>query len=124
MNLNAELLEKAKLAKSSEELMTVAKANGFDLTGEEAERYFSYLNSKSGELGDDELGDVSGGRRCFTTYYEGQPVVTTFNSCGHYRYLNYETEGEKAGGGNCIQCTYYKCNGWICLCTCPQRYND
>lgn len=43
MNLNEELLEKAKMAKSYEELITLAKANGMDLSDEEAKTCFCEL---------------------------------------------------------------------------------
>ena len=60
MELNNELLQKAKVAKSAEELMTLAKENGVELTKEEAQEYFAQLN-KSGELSDEELDNVAGG---------------------------------------------------------------
>ncbi len=56
----SELLEKAKLAKSAEELIALAKENGTELTEEEANTYFAKLN-KNGEISDDELDSVSGG---------------------------------------------------------------
>ncbi len=36
MNLNKEILDKAKLAKNPEELLAFAKENSIDLTGDEA----------------------------------------------------------------------------------------
>ncbi len=59
--LTPELLEKAKLAKSAEELIALAKENGAQLSAEEANTYFAKLNSKTGELSDDELDNVAGG---------------------------------------------------------------
>ncbi len=61
MKVNSELLEKAKMAKSPEELIAIAKENGFDLTEEEAKTFFAKLNAKECELFDDELDDVAGG---------------------------------------------------------------
>ena len=61
MELNKELLEKAKTATSAEELLALAKENGIEMTEEEAKEYFSKLNTKTGELADDELDNVSGG---------------------------------------------------------------
>ena len=58
--LTPELLEKAKLAKSAEELIALAKENGAELTAEEANTYFAQLH-KTGELSDDELDSVAGG---------------------------------------------------------------
>ena len=61
MQQNKEMLEKAKTAKSVEELITLAKENGIELTEEKATAYFEKLNAKSEELADDELDNVSGG---------------------------------------------------------------
>ena len=60
MNISKELLEKAKTAKSAEELLAMAKAEGFELPEGEAKTVFSKLN-KTGELSDEELNNVSGG---------------------------------------------------------------
>lgn len=56
-----EMIEKAKAAKSAEELLAIAKENGIELTEEEAKNYFEQLCPKSGELSDDELDNVAGG---------------------------------------------------------------
>jgi predicted ribosomally synthesized peptide with nif11-like leader len=55
------MIEKAKTAKSADELLKVAKENGINLTFDEANTYFAQLNSTSDELSDDELDNVSGG---------------------------------------------------------------
>ena len=60
MDFTKEMLEKAKSAKSAEELMELAKAEGMELTAEEAEKHFAELH-RSGELADEELDNVSGG---------------------------------------------------------------
>ena len=60
-NLTPEMIEKAKAAKSAEELLEFAKANGVEMTADEAKTYFAQLNPKSGELSDDDLDAVSGG---------------------------------------------------------------
>ena len=49
--MDKERFEKAKGAKSAEELLSLAKANGVELTEEEAAEYFAQLN-KSGEISD------------------------------------------------------------------------
>ena len=61
MNFHAKLVEKAKAAKTAEELYEIAKANGVEMTEDEAEIYFAQLNPKGGELADDELDGVAGG---------------------------------------------------------------
>lgn len=80
MELNKELLEKAKEAKSAEELMSFAKENGMELTKEEAEAYFAQLN-KSGELSDEELDNVAGGG-CHNK--DGRLVVTVWYNCSDF----------------------------------------
>jgi predicted ribosomally synthesized peptide with nif11-like leader len=60
-NFNEEMIEKAKAAKSAEELLEIVKANGIELTADEAATYFAQLNPKSGELDDDALDCVAGG---------------------------------------------------------------
>ena len=61
MELNKELLAKAKNAKTPEELIALAKENGTEMTEESAKAYFHQLNPKTGELSDDELDNVAGG---------------------------------------------------------------
>ena len=60
MKFTDEMLEKAKTAKSAEELLAMAKAEKVELTEEEAAKAFAELN-KTGELSDEELDNVAGG---------------------------------------------------------------
>ena len=60
-NLTPEMIEKAKTAKSAEELLALAKENNVEMTADEAATYFAQLNPKSGELNDDDLDNVAGG---------------------------------------------------------------
>ena len=60
-NLKPEMIEKAKEAKSAEELLELAKENNVEMTADEAATYFAQLNPKSGELDDDDLDAVAGG---------------------------------------------------------------
>ena len=60
-NLTPEMIEKAKAAKSAEELLSIAKESGVEMTADEAATYFAQLNPKSGELNDDDLDSVAGG---------------------------------------------------------------
>lgn len=55
------MIEKAKAAKSVEELLEIAKANNVEMTADEAHTYFAQLGPKSGELDDDDLDNVAGG---------------------------------------------------------------
>ena len=61
-----EMIDKAKAAKSVEEILEFAKANSVEMTEKEAKSYFAQLNPKCGELDDDDLDNVSGG--CGTQY--------------------------------------------------------
>ena len=58
-NFNAEMIEKAKAAKSAEELLELAKAEGIDITEDEARKYFEQINLP--DLDDELLDMVSGG---------------------------------------------------------------
>lgn len=58
--LTPELIEKAKQAKSPEELIALAKESEIALSEDEAKAYFERLN-RSGALSDEELDSVSGG---------------------------------------------------------------
>ena len=60
-NFTPEMIEKAKTAKTYEELLEIAKAGGVELTADEAATYFAQLNPQSGELDDDALDGVAGG---------------------------------------------------------------
>ena len=60
MNISKELLEKAKTAKTAEELFAMAKAENIEMTAEEANKVYAELH-KTGELSDEELDNVSGG---------------------------------------------------------------
>ena len=62
-NLTPELIEKAKTAKSVEELLKLADGNGIELTEEEAKTYFAQLNANAA-VSDDELDAVAGGGSC------------------------------------------------------------
>ena len=60
MKFSKELIEKAKTAKTAEELLEMAKAEHIELTEEEAKKAFEKLN-KNCELSDEELDNVAGG---------------------------------------------------------------
>ena len=60
MNISKELIEKAKTAKTAEELLEMAKAENVELTAEQAAKAFEELN-KNGELSDEDLDNVAGG---------------------------------------------------------------
>ncbi|MGN0813046.1 MAG: Nif11-like leader peptide family RiPP precursor [Candidatus Coproplasma sp.] len=74
MNVSKDLLEKAKTAKTAEELLALAKAENIELTEEEAAKAFERLNACA-ELSDEELDNVSGG--CGSE--PEKPTVNKFN---------------------------------------------
>ena len=91
-----EMVLKLKQAKSTQELLALAKENGMEMTEESAQAYFEQLNKK-GELADDELDNVSGGGcstaggytvvssglDCFITDPDGTPGYTSNFSVVH-----------------------------------------
>ena len=89
-NLTPEMIEKAKTAKSAEELFEIAKTDGMEMTADEAATYFAQLNPKSGELDDDELDNVAGGA----------------GKCGDPTNKDLFPEGTKVRCkyGNCLRC--------------------
>ena len=122
MEMNKELLAKAKGAKTPEELFAIAKENGTELNEESAKAYFDLLQPKNGELSDEELDNVSGGG----CYNGDRLIVTIRNRCN---YWVCKTDGESymdswAGGickkcgcasvcENCKYCSYEK-GLWLC----------
>ena len=60
MNISKEFFEKAKTAKSAEELLQMAKEENVELTEEQAAKAFAELN-KTGEIADEELDNAAGG---------------------------------------------------------------
>lgn len=100
MELNNELIAKAKQAKTPEELMSLAKENGMEMTGENAKEYFEQLHPKTGELSDDELDNVAGGG-CYAD--DGYLWTTIGHKCKYF-----EDGHERAGvKGTCYICKYW-----------------
>ena len=90
MNVSKELLEKAKQAKTAEELLAIAKAEKVELTAEEAAKAFAELN-KTGEISDEELDNVAGG--CGDPETPGEPK---FNVGDRVYYLDTKPVGPRA----------------------------
>ena len=98
--MDQELLTRAKAAKTAEELLTLAKENGIEMTAEEAQKIFAQLHSQSGELSDDELDNVSGG----ACYGRDDCLMTTIAYGCRY----YEPATTKNGvNGTCGACRYW-----------------
>ena len=126
-----ELHEKAKAAKSAEELLSLAKENGMELTESEAEEYFAQLN-KSGELSDEELDNVAGGG-CHSK--DGRLIVTTAYSCDdftcricgshrrdyHSHVTNLESRSATIVQPTCNGCKYMTIERGLYLCNHPDH---
>ncbi len=130
MDITNDLIEKAKQAKTPEELIALAKENGEELTEESAKAYFDQFH-KTGELNDDELDNVAGGG-CHAG--DGRLVTTIFNSCSHWL-CKYDGDTWKDTHGifggrdsvcatcgtfvvcqSCKYCSYEK-GLWLCNCS-------
>lgn len=140
-NLTPELIEKAKTAKTAEELLALAKEHNVEMTEESAKAYFAQLNPKTGELSDDELDNVSGGG----CYSDNRLVVTVgtqkdcfvCKTCGENRlaessktswsdligYIHLCTPDAKVTTLNCCnECKYCTYEGGLWLCNNPANY--
>ena len=113
MELSNDLTAKAKQAKTAEELLTLAKESGIEMTEESAKAYFEQLNSKMGELADDELDNVSGGA-CGTTYYE---ACMANSYCSDYICSRCGSRGIIVRNGElrCSGCLAYNPRCWNCM---------
>ena len=111
MEMNTELIAKAKKAKTPEELMALAKENGIEMTEETATTYFEQLNPKTGELADEELDNVAGGG-CYAK--DGRLVVSALHICNNFSgKRGIRNNGEYAECCTCRHCTYEK-GLWLC----------
>ena len=91
MNISKELSEKAKQAKTAEELLSMAKAEHIELNAEQAAKAFAELK-RSGELADEELDNVAGGG-CGDPETPGEPK---FNVGNQVYYLETKPVGPRA----------------------------
>lgn len=57
MKLTQEMMEKARAAKTAEDLLLLANENGISITAQEADIYLAQLHPTDGELADNELDD-------------------------------------------------------------------
>ena len=124
MELNNEILAKAKAAKTPEELIEIARENDVEMTEDGAKAYFDLLHPKTGEISDDELDNVAGGA-CYRG--DGRMVTTVANLCREWRCKKdgnrMESDhrpicckcGKTAICNSCKFCTYEK-GLWLCNC--------
>lgn len=123
MEFTKEMMKKAKAAKSAAELLEMAKAEGVEMTAEEAEVRFAELN-KNGELADEELDNVSGGG-CDKKYSPGGAQENKKDVVHLYK-VNQEVEvidGLSTRNAVILElCTYVK-RGYYCP-SYKVRYKD
>ncbi|MGN0813941.1 MAG: hypothetical protein ACI4MH_01760 [Candidatus Coproplasma sp.] len=84
MSSIGDLIEKAKAAKSPEELLEMAKADNIELSAASAAKYYAEFH-KSGELSDDELDNVAGGN-CYYGFKVTCKMCGSTNT-GFHNYL-------------------------------------
>ena len=123
MELNKELIAKAKQAKTPEELLCLAKENDEEMTEESAKAYFELLHPKTGEIADDELDNVADG----CNKNDGRKIVSVFCICNNYACSKCGGKcivnavksacckecGRLANCTNCQHCSYEK-GLWLC----------
>jgi len=81
--MNKEVLEKVSKCKTVDEVLELAKSNGKTITKEQAKKAFDMTHS-NGELSDEEVSNVSGGRAgCARNAYE----VVYFDSKKDVKFL-------------------------------------
>ena len=68
-----ELLEKLKAAKSVEELVEIAKANGVEISADKAEELFAKLNAE-GEISDEDVDNIAGGELVRTFHHRKNSI--------------------------------------------------
>ena len=110
-NLTPEMIEKAKVAKNAEELLALAKANGVEMTEEDAKTYFAQLVSQSGEIDDNDLDNVAGGAcynkdgyRKIANHYQKCDLFDC--GCGAFRRVKDSISTDKCENcGTIVACT-------------------
>ena len=101
IEITTELIEKARAAKSADEIAAIADEQGVEMSGEETASIYASLHEAEGEIADDELDNVAGGG-C------GEPPPRRPCSCGE----QYHRAGSQVyhGDPNNRQLTqYYYC---------------
>ena len=130
-------------ANETGEISEFLKAHDCEATLSEIEEFVKNSFGKSGELSDDELDNVSAGKKCGTVYNNGRPVVGFDHSCGKWRCRycgcawheahdlsqhkcsNDSKDGNWIPSHNCRSCKFFFASGlFLGCCSNPQRYNN
>ncbi len=102
IEISSELMEKARAAKSADEIAAMAREQGVEMSDDEAQAIYATFHEFEGEIADDELDNVAGGG-C------GGGTRTTPCGCGEQYY--YCTAQWYHGDPNNRHLTeYYSCN--------------
>lgn len=81
MEFSAEMIERAKQCACADEILTMAREHGIEITPETANHYYACLHSDIGEIGDEELQNVSGGGCQTSVGGKKYVVVTSMTPC-------------------------------------------
>lgn len=132
-NFSQELIERAKTAKSPNELILLAKEYKTEITPQEAEAFYESFH-KTGELSDDELDNIAGGGcstdvggkdytivtsalPCFTGGFESNfkdgdniPVITTDSQLARTTWRRFSSDNQ------CGSCAHLRFNGVAGYC--------
>ena len=133
-NYTPEQLQAARAAKSSEELISLAKEQGIDITVEQAA---NFLNPPKGELSDEELENVAGGYCKQGGSEYGREIVTLVTPCVHglKKYMEDHWVGAEAHGtrrcgsyhfvsGQGGKCGYLSYEKGIWYCNYSRRWQE
>ena len=105
-NLTPEMIEKAKAAKNTDELLEIAKENNVEMSADEAATYFAQLNPKSGEINDDDLDSVAGGACDTKDDAKSNAANLACPKCGtvgNFNYYGAYNNGHKWVCKSCLQ---------------------
>ncbi len=100
--MEKDMLKKNQNIKSKEEFLALLKENGVDISNEKADELYAQIKSHR-EIGDDDIGKVSGG---VSLNPEGLLKTTIVYDCSLFEYA----EGAVGPKGICYMCKYWSRN--------------
>ena len=125
MDFSKEQMEKAAKCETVEELMALAKAEGIDITEEQAQKYFALKHIGMGELSDDELENIAGGAfKWKGSWYSSDTPHYLITTLGNHCSLFNEKQGGLAK--TCLNCQGLipGRTGWQYYCKTREAYTD
>lgn len=128
-----ELIEKARLAKSSAEIISLAKESGVELSEDEAAAVFAALHSQNDEMSDGELENVAGG----SLDMGYRAFVTPIDHCSRWKCIHckarinehdeficsdgYDLRQNNSAANRCSSCNWVTNFGVFMICNNPMR---